>query len=212
MTQPTATVQLFQLYDIRMDRTVPASIQTILSDKDWCEFCDQIDIITKPLGDTAGIFAELYFIILCSCWPCYSRREHSPISKACQMENQFLSDINTACEEFSKKHLSLTIHHRTRTTEYGRESRRTDHYFDIFTTDDLLISGAAANGTPESEIMAVFDAVAVEVPSGSADQVYSMDAETDTSPAYRMRKLDQLKEIITEKEYEAKRNEILSSV
>jgi len=224
MTQPAATVQI---NGPKMDRTVPAPIQSILPDRDWGEFCDKVEEIAKPQGMRLGISVAIMFggfilggvlegigfvsrniALQAIGFPMLFGSVAFGFYNMCKMQKDFNSDINGACEDFSKSHPSLTIHYRTRT--YGsHDNRHTDHCFEIFTTGDQVVS--ATTSTPEA---AILEAVAVEVPSGSADQSYSKDVKTETSPALRLKQLEEMRDgfLITEKEYEAKRKEILDSV
>jgi len=227
MTQPAATVQI---NGPKMDRTVPAPIQSILPDRDWGEFCDKVEEIAKPQGMRLGIGIAIMFggfilggflsgtghvngniALQAIGFPMLFGSVAFGFYNMCKMQNDFNSGINGACEEFSKNHPSLTIHYRTRT--YGsHDNRHTDHCFEVFTTGDAIAS--ATTSTPEAPEAVILEAVAVEVPSGSADQSYSKDVKSETSPAFRMKQLEEMRDgfLITEKEYEAKRKEILDSV
>ena len=215
MTQPAATVQI---NGPKMDRTVPAPIQSILPDREWGEFCDKVEEIAKPQGMRLGIgIASMFggFILgghlsgighvngnialQAIGFPMLFGSVAFGFYNMCKMQNDFNSGINGACEDFSKSHPSLTIHYR-------------NHYFEIFTTGDPVAS--ATTSTPGAPEAVILEAVAVEVPSGSADQSYSKGVKTESSPALRLKQLEEMREgfLITEKEYEAKRKEILDSV
>lgn len=216
MTQPAATVQI---NGPTMDRTVPAPIQSILPDRDWGEFCDKVEEITKPQGRRLGISVAIMFggfilggviggigfvsgnitLLIIGLPMLFGFFVAYGFDSFCKMQKDFNSDINGACEDFSKSHPSLTIHYR-------------NHYFEIFTTGDPVAS--ATTSTPGAPEAVILEAVAVEVPSGSADQSYSKGVKTESSPALRLKQLEEMREgfLITEKEYEAKRKEILDSV
>jgi len=140
-----------------------------------------------------------------------------------KMGKNSTNELNAACEEFSKKFEGVTIHYKTHTTIHrssggssshhgihhgthqshvsSSSSSHTDHYLEILTTED------ASSPKMPSEIPVAVDAVAVD--SGSTDHSYH---NTASSPAIRMRELEQMKGMIAIEEYEAKRKEILQSV
>ena len=246
MTQ-AITVQLH--VEAKMDRTVPAPLQSIIPASEWMKFCDSVDAVVEPYVANARCITVMPFLAFlfggvalmvgfirkgnqdmnsfnCSYdYECNGNTGGTPaglilgpmlivgsiiFSLACipGVERGFMSKINKICEETSKKfhNPSTTFHFKKHTSTYrdhdGDRHYNSNYFFEILTT-----AGTAGFVPPVVEAMAVpYDNnERVQIPKGS-------DENEESSPARRLAKLETLKGMITQAEFEKKRKEILDSV
>ena len=210
-----------------MDRTIPAPIQTIVSRKDYSDFCDTMDTLAEKAKKKAIIYplmillgfvlggvligaggaSGVWFLFVLGVPLCLA----SMIVGICfmiKLSNAMTNEINAACEDFSKVSPLFTVHYRTATIGHG-DGSHSNQYFEFLICGSapaaIASAPATASATPES-VLPITNAVVVEVPLGS------VDAEMTNDPTARLEKLEKLKGIITQEEYDAKRKEILDSV
>jgi len=134
------------------------------------------------------------------------------------------SKVKRVCGAFSNKYPLLSVHYKTNTTtwrerHFGETRRRhhTDYFLEILVADEPPREGYSLPVTYNEMEVPTANVVAVEAPYGSADVASKTITNTNpsataTTPAERMEQLEQMRGMLTEKEYEAKRTEILDSV
>jgi len=161
-------------------------------------------VIIGPIVTIGSVFVGHYFL--------------TTNSSRCENE------IKKACEDFSRNYPLLSVHYKTE-----RRRRHTDYFFEILVADQPPRGNHVHPVTNETQLP-VASVMAVEVPSGSADGEGAWKATTSaptfstnqpgatatapksSSPAERMNQLEQMRGMLTEEEYRAKRTEILDSV
>lgn len=219
-----------------IDRTKPAVLEPYMNNKDWEEFCQKVDVALEPTNlatrISRGTFCAtflIFFIVLIlsvvrtkTCFDNHSGyNSRGPndcgpdsalfvlpvvmifVSTAAFCVSAVVAtvvqrEIQRICQDASRRQPQLSFHVRYERHYYRRDRRSS-------TTQYIEVS-MDGNNPPDTTV-----STRTVIPMGDAVPIASA-VVTDGSPAERLAELEKMKHLITPKEFETKRAEILASV
>ena len=161
-----------------------------------------------PVGIPIGMFLLMGTLISsCICFGIVASRE----------SEKFIAALKRLCEETSTKQSSLTFHFKsesfiTPSVSDRREIRTVDKYYIEVCIAETTVDASPIAAYYDAEIAIASAPVHMSATEYYAPALAMSSSEASHSAAERLQELEKIKNLLTEKEYEQKRDDIIAAV
>lgn len=222
---------------IVIERAMPAQLETYMSNGEWNSFCDQVDnalapamlfkqntmarfklLCSIPLAlmlafvgvSSSGILtpSDPGFIVMFLIWPVVVFLVFKWLmSKTVRESNQIKADMGSAVDTENLKRSDVTFALKERVLIHyghkGRRGRTAESYIECTVPSTGIPTGSASAPT------SIFDSMGSALGGGGFAPA---PASSGRSVAERLQELEGIKALISEADYNNKKNEILASL